>query len=187
MAGDGSKKAPTKKRAKAGTSRVSAAHRRKLFVEAYISNGGNATQAAISAGYSPHRADVTGAKMVGDIRISEELERRRAELEAKTELSTERVLREVARVALSDPRGLFRADGALKPPSEWTDEQAAAIASVEFDDAGKLKVRLWDKNAALEKAAKHLGLYERDNKQKTGAIADLLRDIAGSTSILDDG
>jgi hypothetical protein len=27
------------------------------------------------------------------------------------------------------------------------------------------KLKLWDKNAALDKAAKHLGLYERDNAQ----------------------
>jgi hypothetical protein len=30
-----------------------------------------------------------------------------------------------------------------------------------------IKVKLWDKNAALEKALKHLGLYERDNRQKS--------------------
>jgi hypothetical protein len=27
------------------------------------------------------------------------------------------------------------------------------------------KIKLWDKNAALDKAARHLGLYPRDNAQ----------------------
>ena len=44
----------------------------------------------------------------------------------------------------------------------------ACIASMDFDrDTGRVtKIRFWDKNAALEKAMKHHGLYERDNDQK---------------------
>jgi hypothetical protein len=67
----------------------------------------------------------------------------------------------------------------MKDPREWDDATAAAVASIEiveeFSGTGadrKLvghtkKVKLWDKNAALEKALKHLGLYERDNTQRS--------------------
>jgi hypothetical protein len=40
------------------------------------------------------------------------------------------------------------------------------IAAIEVDEARRTtKVRLWDKNQALEKALKYLGLYERENAQ----------------------
>ena len=66
----------------------------------------------------------------------------------------------------------------MKDPREWDDATAAAVASIgiveEFSGTGadrKLvghtkKVKLWDKNAAIEKGFRHLGLYERDNRQK---------------------
>jgi phage terminase small subunit len=83
-------------------------------------------------------------------------------------LSTERTLREIARVAYADPRRLFRADGTPIPISELDDDTAAMISAIEVDADGRLtRIRLWDKNAALEKAMKHLGLYNRDNAQRS--------------------
>jgi hypothetical protein len=38
-------------------------------------------------------------------------------------------------------------------------------------DGRPTKIKLWDKNAALEKLMKHLGLYETDNRQKAPNIA----------------
>ncbi|HNL91236.1 MAG TPA: hypothetical protein PKH05_19300, partial [Nitrospira sp.] len=46
------------------------------------------------------------------------------------------------------------------------DATRAAVASFEIDATGRIKYRFWDKNAALEKAAKHLGLYKADNEQR---------------------
>ena len=40
--------------------------------------------------------------------------------------------------------------------------------ALKVDADGRLtRIRLWDKNAALEKAMKHLGLYGRDNSQRS--------------------
>jgi phage terminase small subunit len=170
-----------KKRVKAGTSKVSAARRRELFVEAYVTNGGNATQAAISAGFPVKSASSRGHEYVKDREIFAEIERRRAETlaDAKeiTGLSVERTLREVARLAYFDPRKLYHEDGRLKAIHELDDDTAAAVASVEVDEIGvegtvighTKKIKHWDKNAALEKAMKHLGQYEADNDQKPPA------------------
>jgi hypothetical protein len=51
--------------------------------------------------------------------------------------------------------------GTEKPPTEWDDDTAAAISHI--NATGPVP---FDKNAALEKAFKHLGLYERDNTQR---------------------
>jgi hypothetical protein len=40
------------------------------------------------------------------------------------------------------------------------------IAAIEVDENGRTtRVRMWNKNQALEKAFKYLGLYERENTQ----------------------
>jgi phage terminase small subunit len=71
----------------------------------------------------------------------------------------------------------------VKSPSEWDDDTAAAVSSIEiieeFSGSGEdrklsgltKRVRLWDKNAALEKAMKHLGLHEKDNSQHVESLA----------------
>jgi len=91
----------------------------------------------------------------------------------------QRVLAEIARVAMSDPTALFNEKGQIKPMNEWTDEAKAAVASFETvrrnvdsgdghtDDVLKLKV--WDKPKALEMLAKHLSLYE-DKTRLDGEI-----------------
>lgn len=100
-----------------------------------------------------------------------------------------RVIKEIARLALFDPRSLFDDKGVPLPIQELPGDAAAAIAGLEvletFEGSGDdrtfigytKKYKLADKNAALEKLAKHLGLYEQDNKQKLG-LADLLKGMA---------
>ena len=93
------------------------------------------------------------------------------------EINDAEILREAKRLALSDIRGLFNADGSVKEPKDWPDAVAAAVASIEvfeeFSDSDKVgytkKLKFWDKNAALEKLMKHRGLFEKDNKQKPEA------------------
>jgi hypothetical protein len=42
------------------------------------------------------------------------------------------------------------------------------ISAIDVDADGRFaRIRFWDKNAALEKAMKHLGLYNRDNIRRS--------------------
>lgn len=158
------------KRSKAGTSKVAAEDKRKAFVEAFLSNGGNATQAATQAGFSPATASRAGNRLLNDVRVRTELDKRRTEIVADLELSTDRTLREVSRLAFSDPRKIMHANGKIKMPHELDDDTAAAISSFEVSIDGGIKYKFWDKNAALEKAAKVQGLYAKDNNQQNPPI-----------------
>jgi phage terminase small subunit len=169
------KKKPVK-RVKAGTSKASAADKRAAFVEAYFANGGNASQAAVTAGYSAPTCGVTGAKMLKDPRVAAEISKRRTEVCANLGLNTERTLRELGRLAFSDPRNIMHSDGRIKMPHELDADTAAAIASFEVSFDGSIKYKFWDKNSALEKAAKVQGLYEKDNKQRN-PLEELSREV----------
>lgn len=173
--------ATTKKprRTKAGTSKASAADRRIAFVEAYFVHNENITEAALAVGFSPKTAHAQGARLLKDVRTQQLLNKRRAELCEKLQITTETVLREVARLALFDPRKLFNADGSPKPITELDDDTAAAIAGLEVveefesgEEGRKFvgytkKYKIADKNSSLDKLMKHLGLFEKDNKQAT--------------------
>lgn len=171
-----------------------AAAKKRLFEEAYLTNGNNATQAAITAGYSAKTAGQAGARLLKDVQILDRVALRRAELIETMELTTERTLREIARLAYFDPRKLLDSSGRPKPLHELDDDTAAAIAGMEVqdkydkaEDGGAatvstiIKYKLADKNAALEKAMKHLGQYEQDNKQRNlleGIDRDTMKVIA---------
>lgn len=177
-----SKRKPTRK-AKAGTSRASREARIPLWIEAMIENGGNQTQAAVAAGYTPGAAaERAGCRLYKDVRVRAMLEERRkqalAVAEEETGLSVSRTLKELGRIAYFDPRRMFDSHGNLKKVSDLDEDTAAALASFEiFDEfAGKgerreligqtKKVKVFDKNSAIEKAMRHLGLFEVDNRQQ---------------------
>lgn len=159
---------------KASNTQMDAAMRRKLFAEAYLTNSGNVAEAARAAGLSAKTASSAGGRMLKHVEVQHIINTRRAALIEKFELTTERTLREIARLAYADPRKFFNADGTLKQIHELDDDTAATIASVELDEIKEdgvvigltRKVKQWDKNAALEKAMKHLGEYEADNRQR---------------------
>lgn len=183
-------KRKSKPKAKPGTSKAQAQHRRTLFVEAFIANGGNATQAAITAGYSERTAYSQGPRLLEDVEIQQMIASRQDVLAEKHALTTDSVLAELSKIVHADPRKLFKPDGSLLHPSEWPDDIAGAVASMEvveeFSGKGEdreligytKKIKFNDKNSGIDKAMKHLGLFERDNKQKAaGFLADLPRDV----------
>ncbi|GBR43342.1 terminase small subunit [Gluconobacter roseus] len=145
------------------------------FVEEYLVDL-NATQAAIRAGYSEKTARQQASEQLSKPDIQQALSEAQQARSARTQITQDRVIQEIARLGLSDIRGAFSLGGSLLPPSEWSDDLTAAVASIEVDQRKEpgedgerytvTKLKLWDKNAALEKLCKHLGLYERDNEQK---------------------
>lgn len=172
-----------KPRAKAGTSKAAAKDRRQAFVAAYLSNGRNATQAAITAGYSPKTATVKASQLLRDVNIAQQVAVVSERAAAIAGLTVERTLQEIARVAYQDPRKLFDEKGNLKSIPDLDDDAAASVASLEvteeFEGIGKdresvgftKKIKLWDKNTALVTAARHLGLFEKDNAQRSESLA----------------
>ena len=135
---------------------------------------------------------VNASKLMGDTKVLLRVEEIRERITNTSIASAERVLIEASRIALFDPRKLFREDGSPKPISELDDDTAAALAGLdvheEYVGTGEDRVfvgytkkyKVADKNAALEKLFKHHGLYEKDNDQKIDPLVEFLRGIAGN-------
>lgn len=149
--------------------------KRTRFVAEYLVDL-NARQAAIRAGYSPKTAEVQGPRLLGNAQVSAAIQAGQRKKLAKLEITAERVLMEVARIAFSDIRAWFDDQGRLKPIADLSDDVAAALGSVELQRektrtiAGEtvttvledcvVKVKAWDKGRALELLAKHFGLVK---------------------------
>jgi len=98
-------------------------------------------------------------------------------------LTVEEIMRETRRLALSNPAGIIgmrNGKPVVLMPHELDAATAAAIASFEIDDLGRIKYKFWDKNASLERGAKLLGMFEKDNAQKVDALATLLGALSGN-------
>jgi hypothetical protein len=166
---------------KAGTSKGSAAERKRRFVEALIANGENQTRAAIAAGYKAGRAaEQAGWRLSKDVEVRRLLTERRAVLQSAMEMDTTSVARVLRAMVFA------RAVDILTPKQRrklgpLTPELEQAIVGFRFDPkSGRLvEVKFADKGAAIEKAMKHLGMFREDNTQKGDAVARLLAEIGG--------
>jgi len=163
--------------------------RQARFVQEYLLDL-NASAAARRAGYAPRNANVTGPRLLSNASIAAAVDAAMAERSARTAVSADRVVQELAKIAFLDARLLFDENGLPRPISELDDDTAAAIAGLEVsvteDDNGRVtrvaKIKIADKLAALEKLGKHLGLYEPRNAPGTAEspIAVLIRHAQGT-------
>ncbi|HVC56397.1 MAG TPA: terminase small subunit [Stellaceae bacterium] len=82
---------------------------------------------------------------------------------ARLGITPDRILTEYARIAFADLRHIVEwgADGIeIKRPEELSDEDAAAISEiVPGAGSGHSRVKLYDKKAALDAIARHLGMF----------------------------
>lgn len=143
------------------------------FVDEYLVDF-NATQAAIRAGYSKKTAAFIGAENLKKPKIAEEIARRQKDLQRRTEVTQDRVVKELARVAFADASDYVcvetltyeNEDGTVSPiqvvsPKDTdtlSDDQRAAIASIK-QGANGVEVKLCDKIKALELLGRHIGMF----------------------------
>lgn len=134
------------------------------FVRQYLVDL-NATAAAIRAGYSERTAKSQGQRLLTHVDVSAALAAAKAEREQRTEITQDRVVSELAKIAFADPRELMEwgPEGVkLKDSAALTEEQAASVAEVSettTKDGGSLRLKKHDKVKALELLGRHLGMF----------------------------
>ncbi len=130
-----------------------------------------ATQAAIRSGYSKKTAFSIGAENLTKPLIRAELKRNMAKHAEKIELTADRVLAEISKMAYANMADYmtFTADGsAFVDLSKLTRDQAAALSEVDVDsyydkdnkrNVDKIKIKLSDKRGNLELLGRYLKLF----------------------------
>ena len=150
----------------------------KCFPAEYLKDL-NATHAAIRCGYSSNRADVAAYRLLRIPAIAQEIERLQAERAKKLEITEEKVLNELAKIAFHDIADFYKDDKTPIHPKDLDNLQSACISEFETDPDNQKKVKkikLYDKLNALDKLCKKLGLFKEDNAQRSG-FADWIAQI----------
>jgi phage terminase small subunit len=165
--------------------------KQRAFVREYLIDL-NATQAAIRAGYAEVSASAEGSRLLGNVKVAAAVEAAMKSRAERTEITADRVLKELAKIGFADIRKAVKWQSAMiteednpdggdiaviktvvtntvqmVASDELDDETAAAIAEVSQNTTGGVKIKLHDKRAALVDIGRHLGMF-KDRVEHTG-------------------
>ncbi len=138
--------------------------KQRMFVAEYLVDL-NATQAAIRAGYSEKTAGRTGHENLKKPEIAEAIQEAFEARIERTEIKSDRVLMEYARLAFSDMRQFVEWDSTgvtWKDSAELPEGAAACVSEVSetISEGGRTRrFKLHSKTGALQDLGKHLSLF----------------------------
>ena len=140
--------------------------KQKAFCEEYIIDF-NGTQSAIRAGYSKKTANEIASQNLTKLNIQEYTQELIAKRSERTEITADRVLAEIAKLAFFNMADVINADGNTKPLQDWSRDELAALQEIteskieSKEDAviTTLKTKISDKKASLELLGRHLKLF----------------------------
>lgn len=144
----------------------------EVFLQNYMNNGLNATLAYIETGYSRDGASAGASQLLANPKVRARLNYLLSKRAERLSLTSEKVLRETAILSFSDNEDYEKlSDGRIRVKSGVDPSFTRAIKGVRFktrkyfDKNLGVEVieedcdySLWDKNRALELAARHLGI-----------------------------
>jgi phage terminase small subunit len=161
--------------------------KQKRFVEEYLIDL-NATQAAIRAGYSPDTANEQGSRLLANVSIRTSIEKAMAERSKRTGINQDRILMELAKIALLNPEKVVNLNKATIR-EDALPEDLAAIASVKVkrfptkDGEGiEREIKFYDKTKALDLAGRHLGMFQNNlnvNVDTSEKLDDIISQLGG--------
>jgi len=132
----------------------------------------NGKQSAIRAGYSEKTAESQASSLLRNPKVRAAVQAGMDKRAKKLEISADRVLQEIAKMAFVDERKFFNDDGSIKNVTELDDDTAAALQGFEVEklyqhfakgaaqETGTVsKIKIADKTKSLELLGRHLKLF----------------------------
>jgi len=150
----------------------------------------NRTAAARRAGYSVRSAKQLGYMLYRKPNVRAEIDRLMADRARRTEITADRVLRELEQIAFSDLRDFRVSDsGKLTVRGDAESIASRAVQSIKrvrrVDEDGNttttVEFRLWSKPDALRLAMQHLGMLRQVVDVRDRTLEDLLRNVPAAS------
>lgn len=162
--------------------------KQERFCEEYVIDN-NATQAAIRSGYSEKTAKDIGSQNLAKLNIQEYIAELKAGISKRCEVDADDIvlqLDEYRRSNIADyveltteATTVVSSEGVTSTPEiqvlkfkdfkDLTDEQKRCIESIKQGKNG-IELKLHGTEWSIEKLNRHIGFYEKDNKQKDISI-----------------
>lgn len=141
--------------------------KQEKFCHAYIVDF-NATQAAITAGYSKKTAYSMGPRLLKNVEIQKRLSELSSPILEKLDISAERTIAEMAKVAYSNIGDIVEIKGGKVIFKDSDKYDPSIISEIVMTEYG-LKMKFHDKMKGLDQLARTQGLY-RDKTELSGEI-----------------
>jgi phage terminase small subunit len=165
----------------------------KRFCDEYLIdlNATRAYKVAYKRCKKDETANVNGSKLLRNTKVKEYIAQKQTEIQKRTEITQDRVLKELAKIAFGDIRKLYTENGALRNIIDLEDDIAGAISGVEtfeeYEGRGAdreyigdtKKVKMIDKTKALELIGKHLGMFKETNININTNYEEYLKRVEG--------
>lgn len=155
--------------------------KQRAFVDEYLIdlNATRAYKAVYKSCKKDETARVNSSRLLTNANVAAYLSERQRELQQRTEITQDKVVRELAAIAFADIADYVQVKEyddlsmvEITPTSEIPESKRAAIASIKQGNNG-IELKLHNKLDALDKLGRHLGMFKGDN--------------AGSDELADDG
>ncbi|MFR7321693.1 MAG: terminase small subunit [Blautia massiliensis (ex Durand et al. 2017)] len=161
--------------------------KQKIFADEYLIdlNATRAYRVAYPSVKKDETAAAAAARMLRNVKVAAYIQERMQERQKRTEITQDRVLQELAAIAFAkttDYAEIKNECVRIKDTAELDEQQVRAIAGIEEGKFG-IKVKLNDKEKALELIGRHLGMFKdklevsglEEEKKKLGDILEQLR------------
>lgn len=133
----------------------------EIFCQTYLVSFSIA-KAAVAANISKEY----GYAYIRKPHIQKRIAQIRNDVTKSLDITRETILQELMKIVYNDPRNYFEKTGRTKNPHKWEEENATAVAGLDFDIKGQVKtIRSHDKLKAIEILAKMLGFNAPDVKK----------------------
>lgn len=147
--------------------------RQAIFIREYFKDF-NGAQAYVRAGYESKQPGNNAGNLLANPIIKDYITVAKAINSLDINITADFVLHEFYKLAKVTARDLYKENGELIPPHELPVHIAAAISEIKQEEVAmaggatktKFSYKLHSKVAALDALGKHVGIYEKDNKQK---------------------
>ncbi len=134
--------------------------KRALFAEEYVVDW-NGTQAAIRAGYSPRTAAVQASQLLTKANVLGAIQWAFAERIKRVQVNQDDIVRRLVNLAFTDISAFATWEGGrvkLKDLDDIHPDQHIALAEVQEDHLGHLRIKMADRMPALALLARHFGV-----------------------------
>jgi phage terminase small subunit len=166
--------------------------KQRRFCQEYILDM-NATQAAKRAGYAPRSALWVGSRMLRSGIVADHIKELRDKQLKRLEITADRVLTELARIAFVDPSKIMRVTRRtpysrtcveITPSDDLDEDHRAVISELSENEKGGIRCKLASKEKALELLGRHLGLFI-DRTEMSGPGGGPIRTTDGAAKLTD--
>lgn len=137
-----------------------------------------ARPAAIRAGYAKVGAHVTASRLMALPKVQKRIAELQKELRERTAITSEMVIEELAKLSFYNVQDFLKEDNSMERLKQMARDKVAPVVGIKVTETtsgtGKRKkthvtteIKFAPKERGLELLGKHLGVFEKDNRQKS--------------------